>query len=248
MLAGIREVLVITTPVDRILFENLLKDGSHWGLQITYAEQPRPRGLPEAFLIGEKFIGGDSVCMILGDNIFYGYGLAGRLEKLAQLKTGAKIFSYYVKDPQNYGVVSFDCNGKIESITEKPVQPKSNYAIPGIYFYDCQVSEISRQLRPSGRDELEITDLNLEYMRRGQLTVEHLGRGTAWLDTGQHDSLLQAAIFIQTVESRQGLKIGCPEEVAFRKGFITAKQLEKLAIPFSKIEYGQYLLSVLGSS
>jgi glucose-1-phosphate thymidylyltransferase len=245
MLAGITEILLITTPWDQPLFQKLLKDGSHLGLKISYAQQAEPRGLADAFIIGESFIGKDSVCLILGDNIFYSEGLTGMLERSASLKSGAKIFGYYVKDPESYGVVEFDSKGKVLSLEEKPTSPKSNFAIPGIYFYDSEVVSIAKNVKPSARGEIEITDVNREYLKRGNLTVELLGRGTAWLDTGAHDSLLQAANFIQTVECRQGLKIGCPEEIAYRKKFISSSQLEKLAKPLEKTEYGRYLFGLL---
>jgi glucose-1-phosphate thymidylyltransferase len=246
MMAGIKDILIITTPIDRSLFERLLKDGSQWGISIQYAEQSKPRGLAEAFIIGETFIANNPVCLILGDNIFYKEGFISFLERSAQLQTGAKIFGYYVKDPENYGVVEFDHDGKVLSLEEKPKNPKSNYAIPGLYFYDQQVVRFAKQVKPSWRDELEITDVNRIYLEQNLLKVEMMGRGTAWLDTGSHESLLQAGHFIHTIESRQGLKIGCPEEIAFRKKFIDAEQLLELAKPLVKTEYGEYLQRIVG--
>ena len=240
MLAGIREVLIISTPEDLPLFRRLLQNGSQWGMRFEYAEQAEPRGLAEAFIIGRKFVGREPSCLILGDNIFYGAGLAGLMEESAKLTSGALVFAYQVRDPERYGVVEFDSHGKALSLEEKPKQPKSNFAVPGIYFYDSQVTDLLATQKPSARGELEITDLNRNYLERGQLRVESLGRGTAWLDAGTHESLLQAAQFVQTVQDRQGLMIACPEEIAYRKGFITAAQLAKLAqqIPNS---YGDYL-------
>lgn len=247
MLGGIRDILIITTPYDRTLFEKLLKDGNQWGINISYAEQREPRGLAEAFIIGKRFIGTSTVCLILGDNIFYSEGLIHLLEEAVKLTKGAKIFGYYVKNPQAYGVVEFDTHGNVLSIEEKPIKPKSKYAVPGIYFYDNQVAEIAKTIKPSLRGELEITDVNLSYLKKSELTVEILGRGTAWLDTGTPESLLQASNFIHTLDARQGLKIGCPEEIAYRKGFITDKELEKLACSI-KNEYGKYLLNILDKS
>jgi glucose-1-phosphate thymidylyltransferase len=244
MLAGIREVLIISTPHDLPFFERLLGDGSQWGLTLTYAAQKEPRGLAEALIIGERFIDNQPVCLILGDNLFYSEGLTGLLESAARLNEGALIFGYYVKDPQHYGVVTFDKSGQALELEEKPTHPKSNYAIPGLYFYDAQAVEIAKNVKPSPRGEIEITDVNRAYLRAKQLKVEIFGRGTAWLDTGTHDSLLQAGMFIQTVEVRQGLKIGCPEEIAFRKGFIDSRQLAALAEPLSKTEYGSYLQKI----
>ncbi len=241
MLGGIQDILIITTPSTRATFEYLLKDGSQWGIRLRYAEQVEPRGLAEAFIIGETFIGRDSVCLILGDNIFYGEGLTALLERSTQLKSGAKVFAYYVKDPERYGVVEFDQMGQALSLEEKPTQAKTHYAVPGLYFYDNQVVEFAQNVQMSSRGELEITDINMAYLNSGRLTVEVLGRGIAWLDTGTHDSLIQAGNFVQTIEARQGLKIGCPEEVAFRKGFINVDQLAHLAEPLKKTEYGQYL-------
>jgi len=244
MLAGIREILVITTPGDQAAFRNLLGDGSAWGLRLSYAVQPNPDGLAQALLIGEEFIAGDPVALILGDNIFYGEGLSNRLRKIAVRPEGATIFAYAVKDPERYGVVTFDTAGAAIDIEEKPIMPRSHYAVTGLYFYDSQAVDIARQVTPSSRGELEITDVNRDYLRRGQLKVEPLSRGTAWLDTGTHEALLDAAIFIKVVEDRQGMKIACPEEIAFRMGYIDAEQLSRLARPLNKNGYGQYLLQV----
>jgi glucose-1-phosphate thymidylyltransferase len=240
MLAGIREILVISTPDDLPLFRRLLQDGSQWGVRFSYAEQSKPRGLADAFIVGSEFVGHDPVCLILGDNIFYGHGLGDLMQKASRLTKGALIFAYPVRDPERYGVVEFDTTGKALSIEEKPKQPKSNFAVPGIYFYDSQVTGIAANLKPSARGELEITDLNRVYLERGQLQVESLGRGTAWLDAGTHQSLLQAAQFVQTVQERQGLMIACPEEIAYRQGFIRQEQLAVLAAQTPN-EYGQYL-------
>ena len=245
MFAGIKEILIITTPQDSQAFHNLLQDGSQWGLNFTYAEQPSPDGLAQAFLIGEEFIGNDNVCLILGDNIFYTHGLRARLKKATSRNEGATVFGYYVKDPSRYGVVSFDAAGNVTDIEEKPQVPKSNYAITGLYFYDNKVIDIAKGIRPSPRGELEITDVNKAYLRRDELHVQLLGRGSAWLDTGTHDSLLDAANFIKLIEERQGLKISCPEEVAFRMGLIDKEQLRDLADPLVKSGYGQYLLRLL---
>lgn len=244
MLAGIREVLIISTPTDLPAFERLLGDGRRLGMRFEYAEQPRPEGLAQAFIIGRDFIGEAPVALILGDNLFYGHGLAAALKRAVALDAGARIFGYYVRDPERYGVVEFDASGKVLGIEEKPQQPRSHYAVPGLYFYDPTVVSIAEGLRPSARGELEITDVNRTYLERDQLHVELLGRGTAWLDTGTHESLLQAANFIEAVESRQGLKIGCIEEVAYRMGFIDTEQLQALAAALCKTEYGQYLESV----
>ena len=240
MLAGIREILVISTPNDLPLFRRLLRDGSQWGMKFQYAEQAQPRGLADAFIVGREFIGNDPVCLILGDNIFYGHGLGDLMQKSSRLTNGALIFAYPVRDPERYGVVEFNATGKALSIEEKPKQPKSNFAVPGIYFYDNQVTGIAAGLKPSRRGELEITDLNRVYLERGRLQVESLGRGTAWLDAGTHESLLQAAQFVQTVQDRQGLMIACPEEIAYRQRFISRAQLDKLAGQIPN-EYGQYL-------
>lgn len=245
MLAGIRDILVISTPKDLPLFEQLLQDGSQWGLKFSYAEQPQPGGLAQAFILGKDFIGQEPVCLILGDNIFYGHGLRDVLRSAAQLKDGGLVFGYRVTDPQRYGVIEFDRKGWAISLEEKPKVPKSNYAVPGLYFYDAQVSGLAAQLTPSNRNELEITDLNLAYLRQNKLKVEMLGRGYAWLDTGTHESLHQAANFIQTLEQRQGLKLACIEEIAYSEGYIDRAQFKKLAEPLAKSSYGQYLLRIL---
>ncbi len=245
MLAGIREILIISTPKDLPLFQQLLKDGSQWGLKFSYLEQPKPEGLAQAFILGRDFIDNELVCLILGDNIFYGHGFTDVLARAATLKEGGLVFGYQVKDPRQYGVIEFDANGKAISIEEKPLNPKSKYAVPGIYFYDSQVVEIAANLKPSARNELEITDVNLTYLQQGKLIVEVLGRGYAWLDTGTHESLLQAANFIQTLEQRQGLKIACIEEIAYRLGYIDATQLLELTQPMAKSSYGRYLMKVL---
>lgn len=245
MLAGIREILLISTPEDLPLFKKLLGDGSQLGLSLYYEEQPRPEGLAQAFIIGKSFIGKDSVCLILGDNIFYGHNLTDILKRTVQLNRGGLIFGYLVRDPQRYGVVEFDFNGKVISIEEKPKKPKSNYAVPGLYFYDNDVVEIAAKLKPSARGELEITDVNLEYLRRGDLHVELLGRGYAWLDTGTQEALQQAASYVQAIQERQGLKISCVEEVAFRLGYINKEGLADLASEMMGNEYGQYLMNLI---
>ncbi|MDH3275801.1 MAG: glucose-1-phosphate thymidylyltransferase RfbA [Gammaproteobacteria bacterium] len=245
MMAGIRDVLVITTPEDQGAFANLLGDGSQWGISITYAVQPEPGGLAQAFIIGAEFIGRDSVALVLGDNIFYGHGLRQQLLKVAQKSAGATVFAYHVKDPERYGVVHFDKDGKVLGVEEKPAEPKSNYAVTGLYFYDSRVVEIARNLKPSARGELEITDINRWYLADDSLRVELMGRGAAWLDTGTHESLLEAAQFVQIIEQRQGLKICCPEEIAYNNGFIDADQLRLLASRLGKNGYGEYLIEVL---
>lgn len=244
MLAGIRDVLIISTPDDLPAFQRLLGDGSQWGIRLTYAEQPRPEGLAQAFLIGREFIATEPVCLILGDNIFYGYGLSGMLERAAALRAGALVFGYRVQDPERYGVVSFDEGGHVTSIEEKPLRPRSPYAVTGLYFYDHQVVKLVESLRPSARGELEITDLNRLYLEQGELRVELLGRGMAWLDTGTHVSLLQAANYVATIEERQGLKIACLEEVAFRQGWIDAAMLKAIGSDMKANGYGQYLLRI----
>ncbi|MHB8727687.1 MAG: glucose-1-phosphate thymidylyltransferase RfbA [Sulfuricaulis sp.] len=245
MLAGIRDILVISTPQDTPRFEQLLGDGSRWGLKIRYAVQSTPEGIAQAFIVGADFIGNDSCALVLGDNIFYGHDLARDVQAAAQKSSGATVFAYPVRDPERYGVVEFTQDGKALSIEEKPKKPKSRYAVTGLYFYDKQVVALARALKPSARGELEITDLNKSYLARGQLDVVVMGRGMAWLDTGTHESLLEASHFIETIEKRQGLKVACPEEIAYRMGYITASQLEKLAGPLSMNGYGQYLLEIL---
>ena len=245
MLAGIRDILIISTPQDIPRFEQLLGDGSEWGIKLTYAVQPSPDGLAQAFVIGKDFIGNDSCALVLGDNIFYGNDLHTQLEQAILRTEGATVFAYHVQDPERYGVVAFDAKGRATSLEEKPEIPKSSYAVTGLYFYDNQVVEIAANLKPSPRGELEITDLNRIYLERNQLNVEIMGRGYAWLDTGTHESLIEASNFIETIEHRQGLKVSCPEEIAYRKGFINATQLEKLAQPLSKSGYGQYLQRLL---
>ncbi len=242
MLAGIREILVISTPEDLPGFRRLLGDGSQWGLSFSYAEQPQPNGLAEAFLIGREFLGGEPACLILGDNIFYGHGLPELMRQAAALEHGAIVFAYPVRDPERYGVVEFDGSGKALSIEEKPARPRSNYAVPGVYFYDRRVADFAAALKPSARGELEITDLNRIYLSMNELEVKVLGRGTAWLDAGTHESLIQAANFIQTVEERQGLMISCPEEIAYRMGFIDREQLRAQAARYAGNSYGAYLL------
>ena len=244
LLAGIREIAVITTPEHAPLFRTQLGDGSQWGCRLTYVEQPRPEGLAQAFLLTEDFLAGSPSCLILGDNIFFGQGLAELLAHADARAEGATVFGYHVSDPQRYGVVEFDRRGRAVSIEEKPAEPKSNYAVTGLYFYDAQVVDIARSIRPSARGELEITDVNNRYLQQGTLHVERIGRGVAWLDTGTHESLLAAANFVQAVQMRQGLKVACPEEIAWRKGFISSDQLRRLALPLCKSGYGQYLLEL----
>jgi len=244
MLANIREILIITTPHEQILFKNLLGDGSQFGLKLEYRVQPSPDGLAQAFIIGETFIGNDSVCLVLGDNIFYGYNFSTMLEEASQIVNGSVVFGYYVNDPDRYGVVEFDKTGKVISIEEKPKTPKSNYAVTGLYFYDNSVVVRAKTIKPSPRGELEITDLNKNYLQDGSLQVKLLGRGMAWLDTGTHESLLRASTFVESIEERQGLKIACLEEIAFHKGYILKEQLLELAKPLSKNQYGQYLMKI----
>jgi len=245
MLAGIREVLVITTPQDQAAFQHLLGDGSDWGLNLQYAVQPSPDGLAQAFLIGESFLAGQPACLILGDNLFFGHGLPEMLRRAAARDRGATLFGYYVRDPERYGVVQFDAQGRAVDIEEKPTQPKSHYAVTGLYFYDADVVDIARNVQPSARGELEITDINRAYLQRGDLQVELMGRGFAWLDTGTHDALLEAGNFVRTVQERQGLQICCPEEIAYRRGWIDAAQVARLAEPLRKSRYGQYLLDLI---
>jgi glucose-1-phosphate thymidylyltransferase len=245
MLAGIRDILVISTPEDTPRFQGLLGDGQRWGIRLSYAVQPRPEGLAQAFLVGREFIGKDAVALVLGDNIFYGHELSALLARGAGRKSGATVFAYPVNDPERYGVVEFDSGGRAVSIEEKPKQPKSRYAVVGLYFYDNRVVDIASRLRPSARGELEITDVNRAYLERGELEVIAMGRGMAWLDTGTHETLLEAAHFIETIEKRQGLKVACPEEVAYRMGFISAADVRRLAEPLAKSGYGRYLLRIL---
>ncbi len=245
MLAGIRDILIITTPEDRQTFENLLKDGSQWGIRLSYAVQPSPDGLAQAFLIGEDFIGDEGCALVLGDNIFYGYGFTQKLHEAVQRESGATVFAYWVKDPQRYGVVEFDDDGQAISIEEKPQSPKSNYAVTGLYFYDKNVVKLAKQIRPSARGELEITDLNRLYLEQQNLYVETLGRGYAWLDTGTYDSLLQASNYISTLQERQGLMVACPEEIAYHYGYITKNELLEIANTMKKNAYGEYLMSLV---
>ncbi|MBE5060212.1 glucose-1-phosphate thymidylyltransferase RfbA [Megamonas funiformis] len=244
MLSGIKDILVITTPRDNESFKTLLGDGSQWGIKISYKVQPSPDGLAQAFIIGEEFINGEGCALILGDNIFYGHDLSRLVKNATQKDDGATVFAYYVKDPERYGIVEFDKNRKAISLEEKPEKPKSNFAVTGLYFYDKNVVEYAKSIKPSARGELEITDLNKMYLEKGNLKVETLGRGYAWLDTGTHESLLQAASFVETVQDRQGLKIACPEEIAYNLGYINKEQLKELAKPLAKNEYGQYLLAI----
>jgi len=248
MLAGIRDILLISTPQDTPRFEALLGDGSQWGLNLQYCVQPRPDGLAQAFVLGRHFVGGAPSALVLGDNIFYGHDFHGLLRNADERESGATVFAYHVHDPERYGVVSFDQQRRAVSIEEKPLQPKSSYAVTGLYFYDAQVCDIAAQIRPSARGELEITDVNAQYLRQGQLQVEIMGRGYAWLDTGTHDSLMEASHFIATLEKRQGLKVACPEEIAYRAGWIDAEQLTRLAQPMLKNGYGQYLLKLLNDT
>jgi len=244
MMAGIREILIISTPHDLPIFQKILGDGSQLGMSFSYAQQPRPEGLAQAFIIGSSFIGRESVCLILGDNIFYGQGLSKILQRAVRLTSGGLIFGYLVRDPERYGVVEFNSDGTVTGIVEKPQKPKSSYAVPGLYFYDNEVVEIARNLKPSARGELEITDVNTVYLRRGDLMVELLGRGFAWLDTGTHEALQQAASYVQAIQERQGLKVSCVEEIAFRMGYIDVEQLRFLASNFLKNDYGQYLIEI----
>jgi glucose-1-phosphate thymidylyltransferase len=245
LLAGIRDILIISTPQDTPRFAQLLGDGSLWGIHLEYAVQPKPEGLAQAFIIGRDFIGSNPSALVLGDNIFYGHNFVTLLENASRRNEGATVFAYHVQDPQRYGVAEFDESGKVLSLEEKPIEPKSNYAVTGLYFYDSQVTELVKALRPSARGELEITDLNRLYLEQDQLQVEVMGRGYAWLDTGTHESLMEAGLYIATLEKRQGLKVACPEEICFRKGWINAQQLEQLAQPLAKNAYGAYLLQIL---
>jgi glucose-1-phosphate thymidylyltransferase len=245
MLAGIQDILIITTPHDAPLFRNLLKDGSDWGINLSYAEQPHPNGLAEAFIIGREFVGNGQVCLVLGDNIFYGHGLSEMLKRAGELTTGATVFGYYVQDPKSYGVVAFDENGKANSLEEKPDVPKSNYAVTGLYFYDNDVLDIAAAVKPSPRGEIEISDINRAYLERGDLHVELMGRGFAWLDAGTHESLIESGLFIRSLEQRQGLRIACPEEISWRNGWIDDAKLAQQAEGLAKSSYGQYLNTLL---
>jgi len=245
MLAGVREIMIISTPHDLPLFERLLGSGDEWGVRFEYAVQPEPKGIAQALIIAEPFLAGQPSCLVLGDNIFYGYLMGRQLEEINRRHTGATIFAYHVRDPERYGVVTLDAQNRPTNIVEKPKQPLSHWAVTGLYFYDADAPSIARSMQPSPRGELEITDVNRAYLERGDLQVELLGRGTAWLDTGTHESLLEASTFVQVLEARQGLKIACPEEIAWRKGYITAEQLERLAAPLRNSGYGQYLLDLL---
>ncbi len=245
MLAGIREILLISTPQDLPLFEKLMGDGSQWGLSLSYAEQPSPDGLAQAFIIGKEFLDNSPAALVLGDNIFYGHGLIEDLQAANADKDNATIFGYYVKDPQRYGVIEYDSNGKVLGLEEKPINPKSNYAAVGLYFYDSQVSELAEQIKPSARGELEITDLNKEYLKLGKLNAKMLGRGTAWLDTGEHEAMLQASNYVQTIQQRQGLMVCCPEEIAFHNKWITAQEVINQAEPLKNNEYGKYLIEMI---
>ena len=245
MLAGIRDILIISTPEDRGKFETLFGDGAQIGLRISYAVQPKPEGLAQAFIIGKDFIGDENCCLILGDNVFFGHSLPDILDRAVKMEKGGLVFGYWVNDPHRYGVVEFNDDGKVLSLEEKPVKPKSNYALPGLYFFDGKVTEIAQNIKPSARGELEITEVMNDYLKRGELNVELLGRGFAWLDTGTHESFIEAALFIQTIQKRQGLKIACVEEIAWRMGYIDNDQLNKLAEPYMKNEYGQYLMAIM---
>ncbi len=245
MLSGIRQILLITTPQDQEAFQRLLGDGSQWGLELHYAIQPSPDGLAQAFHIGESFLGGNPACLILGDNIFYGGGLRQNLQQATERETGATVFGYWVRDPERYGVAEFDEQGRVVGLEEKPRQPRSHYAVTGLYFYDEQVCDLARDLRPSARGELEITDLNLRYLEQGQLQLERLSRGVAWLDTGTHESLIQAGVFIETIQTRQGLKVACPEEIAWQQGWIDSEQVLRLAESMRKNAYGRYLTELV---
>jgi len=248
MMAGIKDILIITTPEDQDLFQSLLQDGNQWGIRIRYEVQPHPGGLAEAFIIGRDFVGKDGVCLVLGDNIFYGDGLVSLIQHACKRKKGATVFGYWVRDPENYGVAEFNPKGKVVRLEEKPKKPKSNYAITGLYFYDNKVLDIAASLKPSRRGELEITDVNKAYLKKNELALEKMGRGFAWLDTGSHDALLAAANFVETIESRQGLKICCPEEIAFKAGWISATDLNHLAQPLKKNGYGRYLSDLIRQS